>query len=206
MRVAAGANYTFEIIRYFYGIHVAVHIEVFLSTIIARFPCKRWRRCSTLPLDVSQCAFLAVPVVCTTSDTSVDVFGSSDEQGREPRQPFLVELRLLPALPSEWPDGRFRGLRARGGYEVDVDWEAGEITAAKLRAVPRTVSSVTTKDRRGGEQCRVLSRTQLALVKGESASETELEELDGFYEGGILWHSLRLGPLMADEVVQLIAV
>lgn len=133
----------------------------------------------------------------------MDVFGSSDEQGRESRQPLSVELRLLPALPSEWPDGRFRGLRARGGYEVDVDWEAGEITAVKLRAVPRTVSSVMTNDRSGGEQCRVLSRNQLALVRGESAREMELEDLGGFYEGGILWYSLRLGPLMADEVVQL---
>lgn len=136
----------------------------------------------------------------------MDVFGSSDEQGRESRQLLLVELRLLPALPSEWPDGRFRGLRARGGYEVDVDWEAGEITAVKLRAVPGTISSVTTNDRRGGEQCRVLSRTQLALVKGESGREMGLDDLDGFYEGGIFWYSLLLGPLMADEVVQLINV
>jgi alpha-L-fucosidase 2 len=43
-------------------------------------------------------------------------------------------LRLLPALPKAWPDGEFRGLRARGGLEVDLGWQSGRATAASLRA------------------------------------------------------------------------
>ena len=43
-------------------------------------------------------------------------------------------VRFLPALPSAWPSGSFRGLRARGGLEVDVAWQSGLATTATLRA------------------------------------------------------------------------
>jgi alpha-L-fucosidase 2 len=42
--------------------------------------------------------------------------------------------RAPPALPRAWSDGRVRGLRARGGVEVDVTWRRGRATAATLRA------------------------------------------------------------------------
>ena len=43
-------------------------------------------------------------------------------------------IRLLPALPTEWPDGSFRGLRARGGLSFDVEWSGGKITRAAVTA------------------------------------------------------------------------
>jgi alpha-L-fucosidase 2 len=43
-------------------------------------------------------------------------------------------VRLLPALPSAWPDGRFEGLRARGGLTVDLAWRGGKIERATLKA------------------------------------------------------------------------
>ena len=45
------------------------------------------------------------------------------------------EIHLLPALPKAWPDGEFRGLRARGGVEVDLAWRAGKIVTATLRSI-----------------------------------------------------------------------
>ncbi|KAL1968081.1 hypothetical protein VTN77DRAFT_2211 [Rasamsonia byssochlamydoides] len=46
---------------------------------------------------------------------------------------FQIEIDLLPALPSSaWPAGRIHGLRARGNIEVDIQWEGGKLTKARL--------------------------------------------------------------------------
>ena len=42
------------------------------------------------------------------------------------------EIHLLPALPEEWADGYIRGLRARGGYRIDIRWECGKLAEATL--------------------------------------------------------------------------
>jgi len=48
-------------------------------------------------------------------------------------QSHLGELHLLPALPTAWPKGEVRGLKARGNIEVDIRWAQGQLEQAVLK-------------------------------------------------------------------------
>jgi alpha-L-fucosidase 2 len=51
-------------------------------------------------------------------------------------------IDLLPALPDEWHEGRFRGVCARGGFELDLEWKNKTISGVKILS-------------KAGEICRI---------------------------------------------------
>jgi alpha-L-fucosidase 2 len=44
-------------------------------------------------------------------------------------------LKILPALPGFWPNGSVSGLRARGGFEVSISWQAGKPTHVTVKSL-----------------------------------------------------------------------
>ncbi len=72
-------------------------------------------------------------------------------------------IHLLPALPDAWKNGSVKGLRARGGFEVDIQWENGELTKATVK------SSI-------GGNCRIrsyypLEGKGLKVAKGQNTNQ-----------------------------------
>ena len=68
-------------------------------------------------------------------------------------QSHTGELELLPALPGAWSAGSVKGLRARGGYTVDIQWRDGKVTNYRIASA----SSQTVKVRVNGETKTVTS-------------------------------------------------
>ncbi len=59
-------------------------------------------------------------------------------------------IELLPALPAAWPNGSVKGLRVRGGFEVDIAWRDGKVTEARIRSLQGNVCRIA-----GGEGATV---------------------------------------------------
>ncbi len=91
-------------------------------------------------------------------------------------QSHMGFVHLLPALPHAWPQGRVRGLLARGRFEVDVEWQDHELLVARIYAPP--VSPV----RAAGGAAQIQEPSRLCRVRyGDQCLEFWAEP-GGVYE------------------------
>lgn len=76
------------------------------------------------------------------------------------------ELNLLPALPHAWADGSVRGLRARGGFTVDLKWHGGALTSATIAATAGGSCTIRapTPFLAGGVRSRPDGKSHVAVV------------------------------------------
>jgi len=76
-------------------------------------------------------------------------------------------IALLPALPAAWPDGSVRGLKARGGFVVDLVWADGRLSEATVRSSR-------------GARCRVAYGAGSVVVRDASGAAAALGDDGGF--------------------------
>jgi alpha-L-fucosidase 2 len=88
---------------------------------------------------------------------------SQPENGDIDAQPVI---RLLPALPKAWPEGKVTGLLARGGFEVDIEWKDAQLVECRIRSLHGTPCNV-----RYGSQTKELKlkAAESRTVLGSSA-------------------------------------
>lgn len=65
-------------------------------------------------------------------------------------------IRLLPALPNDWQSGEFKGVCARGGFELDFKWAEGKITQVRVLS-------------KAGGDCRIAVGRPVSIISGASS-------------------------------------
>ncbi|MEN8126756.1 MAG: glycoside hydrolase family 95 protein [Planctomycetota bacterium] len=78
-------------------------------------------------------------------------------------QSHTGQIHLLPALPKAWPTGHVHGLKARGGFVVDIDWKDGVLTSATLHSQPGTACIVRYGDKT--QTLKMKSGKKITLIR-----------------------------------------
>ena len=78
-------------------------------------------------------------------------------------------IHLLPALPDEWKNGKVKGLRAPGGFEVSFEWKEGKVQKLEI------VSNL-------GGNCRIRVPNELSVGRKAGLKSAEGENSNPFYE------------------------
>ncbi len=98
---------------------------------------------STLPSLLDTCPPFQIDGNFGGTAGIAEMLLQSDEEaddGKPAGSPPSFIVSLLPALPSIWSQGVVKGLRARGGFQVDIAWKEGKVTSYRIAAdQPRPV-------------------------------------------------------------------
>ncbi len=67
-------------------------------------------------------------------------------------------IQLLPALPKAWNEGHIKGLVARGGFEIDMDWDNQQLNNASIKSLK-------------GAECIILTKIPMKIIDSDIVSQ-----------------------------------
>ncbi|OEV04355.1 hypothetical protein AN216_07790 [Streptomyces oceani] len=121
-----------------------------------------WARLGDSAMAMKHLRNLLAPVESSRDDIDMDGGGGVYTNLFDAHPPFQIDgniggasamlgmlvqseaerIDLLPALPEEWPTGSLRGVRARGGFALEVEWEDGALRRAVVESTGGTSTTV----------------------------------------------------------------